>query len=816
MPWFKEQLPDSSFERVLAAVRSSSLKTRLIIGLIPPVLIILMVTGYINYSISREIISNAVERSSKLQALSARQAVESFLERWRLDVCNLSQERIDAESIYRFLARSRTSGGIEYIGAAFISQKNTGHVIYMAKNSQIVQISSELISEIKPIPLTFYEKIKQLRPSQVWLSPIIVIEHPFPEPVQPNQKLIRKAVLMATPAEGGYILVWVDALTLRNILSLYNSTESPIWSFPRTAEERYFFMFDPDGWILFQSEALDRPRADLSTHLARSGFTGSLGHQGLESAFRPDTIFERYWRMVEDVRGGRSNALNVTANQPNAFGRDFYLAYAPVRFRSELNATPQVVAGVAYMDVSRLPLATGYKYVDAMLAVTAASALIIAGLIFILSRTITRPILRLAAAAKGIPQGTEALPIELGCHGREITLLQTAINALAAELQRQADEIREKDRFIRAALLKEQALLDRAVADPPAEVRKDPIPAIVGYGPRIERFKAEIIKAAQADVDVLIIGETGTGKQLTAEAIHRLSTRSAGPFISINCGALDENLLLDTLFGHVRGAFTEAKVDRKGAFLEADGGTLFLDEIQVASPRVQQALLRAIAARKIKPLGSDREFEVDVRLIVATNADLRELIARGEFREDLYFRLKVITIHTPPLREQKENIVVLARHFLALQEKLSGKSGIGLSKGALFKLTSYDWPGNVRELQNCIIRAVVMAEDRVIQAEDIPLDVEEGLLEHTAEPAAVTAQPNAELPPGLNPRQQKAFPHILARGRVTRTQYEEMIGGLLPPRTAIYDLQDLVRRGVLKKAGRGPATHYVVVRQDAT
>ncbi len=642
----------------------------------------------------------------------------------------------------------------------------------------------------------------------------MVTEHPFPEPAQPNQKLVRKAMLMATPADGGYILIMVDALNLRNILSLFNSKESPVWSFPRTDEERYFFMFDPDGWILFQSEALDNPQAELSTHLARSGFTGSLGHHGLESAFRPDTIFERYWEMVADVRAGRGNALNVTAGQPNAFGRDFFLAYAPVRFRPELNAAPEVVGGVAFMDISRLPLATGYKYVDAMLVVTIASALVIAGLIFILGRAITRPILKLAEAAKGIPQGTESLPIELDCYGKEITVLQTAINTLAAELVRQANEIRAKDHTIRTAQLKEQALLDRAVAAPLPAPGSDLIPAIVGYGPRIERFKAEIIKAAAADVDVLIIGETGTGKQLTAEAIHRLSTRAAGPFISINCGALDENLLLDTLFGHVKGAFTEAKTDRKGAFLEADRGTLFLDEIQVASPKVQQALLRAIAARKIKPLGSDRECDVNVRLIVATNADLRELIDQGVFREDLYFRLKVITIHTPPLREQKENIVVLARHFLALQEKLSGKRGIGLSKGALFKLTSYDWPGNVRELQNCIIRAVVMAEDRVIQAEDIPLDIEGGLLEHSSVPAASAAAPSVDLPPGLNPRQQKAFPLIRARGRVTRSQYEEIIGGLLPPRTAIYDLQDLVKRGVLRKAGRGPATHYLVVRRD--
>jgi DNA-binding NtrC family response regulator len=313
-------------------------------------------------------------------------------------------------------------------------------------------------------------------------------------------------------------------------------------------------------------------------------------------------------------------------------------------------------------------------------------------------------------------------------------------------------------------------------------------------------------------VDVLIIGETGTGKQLAAEAIHRLSARCEKPFISINCGALDENLLLDTLFGHVRGAFTEAKTERKGAFLEADQGTLFLDEIQVASPRVQQAMLRAIAVRKIKPLGSDRETDVDVRLIVASNVDLREAIQSGQFREDLYFRLKVITIHTLPLREQKENIPMLARHFLTLQERMAGRAGMGLSKGALSKLMRYDWPGNVRELQNCITRAVVMAERPVIQAEDIPLDVGDwdgdpgsGFL-----PAAVRSAEADGPAIDLNHRQRKAWTAIMAQGRITRSRYQEIIGGNLPTRTAIYDLQDLVSKGILKKTGSGPATHYVL------
>lgn len=223
-------------------------------------------------------------------------------------------------------------------------------------------------------------------------------------------------------------------------------------------------------------------------------------------------------------------------------------------------------------------------------------------------------------------------------------------------------------------------------------------------------------------------------------------------------------------------------------------------------------MLRAIAVRKIKPLGSDREIDVDVRLIVASNIDLREAIQQGRFREDLYFRLKVITIHTLPLRDQKENIPLLARHFLKLQERLAGRAGMGLSKGALAKLMRYDWPGNVRELQNCITRAVVMAERPIIQAEDIPLDVGDWDPDSESVPLPSNAHPDGPEEPGidLNHRQRKAWSAIRDQGRITRSRYQEIIGGNLPTRTAIYDLQDLVSKGLLKKTGSGPATHYVV------
>ncbi|MGE5256976.1 MAG: sigma 54-interacting transcriptional regulator [Hyphomicrobiales bacterium] len=786
------------------------------LGLIPPVVLIMVITGYITYLISKQSISNAIERTTRLQIVAVRNEIENYLERSRQDICHLAQQTITPDALSRFLARPRLSGGIDYLEVAFISQKNADHLFYMAKDDKIVQIPAEMIVAIKPSPLAYFEQLKKLTLGQTWLSPVIEMEYPFPQPDNPNQKLIRKVIQMATPCCGettpaGYLLVSIDVRNLRNILSLYNSSQSPIWAFQRTPEERYIYLFDADGWILFQSDAVDKPEADLTTHLARSGFTGTLGRQGLEFAFRPDSTFDTYWKMIADVREGRQDVVLLTAYQPNAFGRSYYLAYAPVRFKSALDAAPSVIAGVAYLDISRLTLAAGYKHVDTMFYITLGTALVVAALIYILGRILTRPILKLAEAVNELPQRPDLAPIELPYYGREITVLQRAINSLITTLKRQMEEIRQKDRTIRSASLKEQARLDRVIVDS-AAASADPVPSIIGHGPRVDRLKTEILKASQARADVLIIGETGTGKQLAAEAIHRLSTRSGEPFISINCGALDENLLLDALFGHVKGAFTEAKADRNGAFLEANRGTLFLDEIQVASARVQQALLRATAVRKIKPLGSDRETDVDVRLIVATNADLKELIQRGGFREDLYFRLKVITIHTLPLREQKENIAVMARHFLNLQQRLAGRAGMGLSKGALAKLMRYDWPGNVRELQNCITRAVVMAEHQVIQAEDIPLDVVDWESDQISViPTGVLIATDTEAPVvALNPRQRKAWAAIQARGRITRSQYQDLIGGNLPTRTAIYDLQDLVSKGLMKKTGSGPATHYVV------
>jgi DNA-binding NtrC family response regulator len=258
----------------------------------------------------------------------------------------------------------------------------------------------------------------------------------------------------------------------------------------------------------------------------------------------------------------------------------------------------------------------------------------------------------------------------------------------------------------------------------------------------INEVRDKIRKAARAGTDVLIWGETGTGKELVAAAIHKASPQSSGPYISINCGALDESLLMDTLFGHVKGAFTEARMERKGAFLSADGGTLLLDEIANASLKVQQALLRALSMRCIRPLGADADTAFNTRVVAATNVDLRECVRAGAFREDLYYRLAIISIETPPLRHHKEDIPQLAAFCIREAAANMGQSDVQvhLSHGALELIVAYDWPGNVRELKNCLTRAMAFAEGDLILPQHI-------MLEQDAFHAYGKAVP-AQAPPG--------------------------------------------------------------------
>jgi len=242
---------------------------------------------------------------------------------------------------------------------------------------------------------------------------------------------------------------------------------------------------------------------------------------------------------------------------------------------------------------------------------------------------------------------------------------------------------------------------------------------IVGSCPKIEELLTQISIVAQNDVPVIIYGESGTGKELVARAIHYTGKRADRPFVVENCGAIPENLIENELFGHVKGAYTDARTDQKGLFEEAHGGTLFLDEIGELPTTTQVKFLRVLQDGEFKRIGSTRPIRVDVRVIAATNKDLIQAIADKSFREDLFYRLNVIPVHIPPLRERKEDIPLLINHFLTEFNKELGKVVEGFSPAAIQKMMTYQWPGNIRELKNKVKQAMVLTRNNVITAEDL-------------------------------------------------------------------------------------------------
>ena len=246
---------------------------------------------------------------------------------------------------------------------------------------------------------------------------------------------------------------------------------------------------------------------------------------------------------------------------------------------------------------------------------------------------------------------------------------------------------------------------------------------LIGVSQQMREVSELIRKVADIKSTVLVCGKSGTGKELVARAIHLAGNRAERPFIAVNCAALSETLLESELFGHVKGAFTGAHVDRRGRFELADGGTLFLDEVGAMSQALQSSLLRVIDTKEFERVGGTKTISVDVRIIAATNMDLKEAIREGTFREDLYYRLNVVPIELAPLREKPDDIPVLAEHFLSLYSREIRKDIKGISSSAMKVLSSYGWPGNVRELENVVERAVVLAKGRTLETEDLPLDL---------------------------------------------------------------------------------------------
>ena len=252
------------------------------------------------------------------------------------------------------------------------------------------------------------------------------------------------------------------------------------------------------------------------------------------------------------------------------------------------------------------------------------------------------------------------------------------------------------------------------------------LPGLIATSAEMAQVLDLVGRVAPTDATVLIRGESGTGKEIIAKALHHASQRAAGRFVAINCGALPEPLLESEIFGHVKGAFTGAAANKKGLFEEAHGGTLFLDEIGEMTPGLQVKLLRALQSGEVRPVGSTQVITVDARVVAATNRDLEPMIRQGTFREDLFYRLNVIPVVLPPLRERRGDIPLLAEHFLARFGQRQGRV-LRLSAGATERLLRYAWPGNVRELENAMERLAILARDETIESGDLPPHIGAGL-----------------------------------------------------------------------------------------
>ncbi|MGZ6098760.1 MAG: sigma-54-dependent transcriptional regulator [Myxococcaceae bacterium] len=339
----------------------------------------------------------------------------------------------------------------------------------------------------------------------------------------------------------------------------------------------------------------------------------------------------------------------------------------------------------------------------------------------------------------------------------------------------------------RRRLVTENRRLRRSGAD------RGPLDRIVGSSEAVQQLHKQILKLAPVSTTVLISGESGTGKELVARALHELSPRAAMPFVPVNCGAIPPGLVESELFGHARGAFTDARSAKRGLFAEADGGTLLLDEAGELPPAAQIKLLRFLQEGEIRAVGENRSERVDVRVLAATHRDLGKLVERGEFREDLYYRLNVVNLAIPPLRARREDVLQLARAFLLrFNRELNRQVPVtGFEPGAEELLASYGWPGNVRELENAIERAVLLAEGTLVTVQNLPERIWSTPRSPERPPASARgeqAQEDLSLKRAMRSLEERYIRAALRKTRGNRTRASELLE--ISHRALLYKIKE--------------------------
>lgn len=837
----------NSLETTRFFVNRSMTSRVLLLGLPLLTLVLLLVFLATGRSIEA-MVNRAIARNAQLHAQAMSLSLEQILTETRNQLLILAAGSMEPKDMVRRLQFRVRAEGLRYREVAFMGTDPSQRYLLLSYGGEIISIPPDIASATVGNPFTSLSAAQ--RPGHVQVSQPLEVVYSMVPLNDSVQSIPLYVIRFSTPiydSQGvfqGMLILSLDLTVLRDAISMFSSSSAPL----RTADDetriRSIF-FDNQGWMLFQSENLEADDASgrLNSDSLRAGFQGEFGRAGFSTAFRPGSNHVNYWSMVSNVQSGHSGQIFLDNGDAWGHGDNAVegVSFAPVTFTANPDSPHTIVGGLAVLDTSFTATRTGIQIIGIYgICLLAGICLLGLGLAW-LARGTTKRLRRLSNEVNMRIDSHSSNPLVLPPMPRELEQLKDAINALLHRLRRSEEE-----------QLNQQLMQDARWAHEPAEnmPELDDIPenGLVGTSAAMQDLRANFLKAAPTMADVLVIGETGTGKELVSAAIHQASPRANGPFITINCGALDENLLMDTLFGHVKGAFTEARQPRKGAFLTAEGGTLMLDEIGNAAPKVQQALLRALSTRMIRPLGSDEDVPFDTRIIAATNAELLQDAQEGSFREDLYYRLAVITIRTPPLRRRKSDLPLLAVFFLTRAAESQGLPTPRLSRGALRKLQEYHWPGNVRELQNCLTRALAFCENGLIFAENIQLgpdtlpgDIarpERGKLScpparadsrqphgeaaetaesPVAQPVPAESEDQGAMPatedaqPRLNARLARLLPQIVELGSISRQEYQDMAGKDISMRTAQYDLQILVRLGLVRREGRGPAQRYIVL-----
>ena len=351
---------------------------------------------------------------------------------------------------------------------------------------------------------------------------------------------------------------------------------------------------------------------------------------------------------------------------------------------------------------------------------------------------------------------------------------------------------------LRRALLRGGLLFEEITPPPPAARPSLKSPLLVGTSDAMNEVLTRVAKVAKADTNVCIYGESGTGKELVARAIHYSGPRADHPLIVLDCAAIPEGLMESEMFGHVKGSFTSAVTDREGVFQLADGGTLFLDEVAELPLPLQSKLLRVIQCREFRKVGGKNAVKVNVRIIAATNKDLRQMVGDGKFREDLYYRLEVIPLMLPPLRQRKEDIPLLVDHFIQKFNRNNTKQVRGVSSRTMGVLLRYHWPGNVRELENCIERAAVMADEDILDVTDLNQILRPATLDGSK---SISTGENEAWPQSLKNAERELILRTLRNVQGNRTRAAELLGISL--RGLHYKLKSLRDEGFTTSSTEG-------------